>query len=99
MRCLPELGYSHIPRHWEEALLVFEAATGRRVDLGDYVIRPETRGRFEVFSRARAAYGRDRVAAAKALAPAFGDTYFFYNAFLMGGDVASTDVPGGDGGK
>lgn len=94
---LAELGYSRIPRHWEEALLIFEAATGEAADLGGYTIRPETRRRFEAFARARAVYGANRVAAAQALAPGFGDSYFFHNAFRMGGGAGRRGAGASDG--
>jgi len=97
MARLDELGYTRIPRHWEEALLIFQAATGKSPDLGSQTIHPETLRRFQAFSRTRAMYRPDRLAAARALGPAFGDSYFFYNAFVMGGGGGAPGAGSPDG--
>jgi len=82
---LDELGYATIPRHCEEALLIYQAATGRPVDLGGRSISAASRRRFEAFVRMRVAYAGRGAAGMRALAGEFGDSYFFYNAFQMGG--------------
>ncbi len=77
---LPALGYSHIPRHMEEAVLYCQnRRPGERIDLGGMTIRPETRQRFEQFARRlRTASLESRK---KELANEFGDTCWYYIEF------------------
>jgi Family of unknown function (DUF6057) len=79
---LKGLGYSHIPRHWEEAVLIHDAGADTASDLGGYTIRQRTRRRYEAFraamSRSRAAHHRDELAVGRELWPEFGDTYAYY---------------------
>jgi len=77
---LEALGYRELPRHYQEALLVYERETRTIVDRGDYAIAPEVLQRFADFSQAA---GRDPTA----LADRFGDSYFFYRAFGVTGSM------------
>jgi hypothetical protein len=77
----PAFGYSVLPRHWDEALCVYQAATlppsSEPVFSG---VRRETVDRFNEFARAYSSLSDDPAAAAK-LASAFGDSYFFFSIF------------------
>lgn len=81
---LDDFGYPDIPRHYEEALLIY-AATGAHPDLHGRHISPATVERFAAFSRLLARYKNNQAAALKALAPDYGNTYFFYYAFGTSG--------------
>jgi hypothetical protein len=74
-----EFGYSLLPRCWEEALCVFQAANAPQTFSGTY-FRPETVGRFNEFARACMAQRNDSTAAVN-LTPAYGRSYFFYSIF------------------
>jgi hypothetical protein len=77
----PAFGYGVLPRHWDEALCVYQAATlppsSEPVFSG---VRRETVDRFNEFARAYSSLSDDPAAAAK-LASAFGDSYFFFSIF------------------
>ena len=83
MERLDDFDYPGIPRHYEEAILIYTAVTGKRVDLGGRRVSPEAVQRFRDFNE-RLAYSDagSKQAAADALAGDYGDTYFFY--YLLG---------------
>ncbi len=87
---LDDFDYPDIPRHYEEAILIYEDMTGEDVHLPGRDINPETREAFREFRRGwislRAASDREAIWAA--LAERFGDTYFFYNATVVLGGTA-----------
>jgi tetratricopeptide (TPR) repeat protein len=74
---LDDFGYRAIPRHLEEAVLLYQQLKGIPVDLHGRQIRPETVQRFRGFSEAlnRA---RENPEDRPALARNFGDTFWFY---------------------
>jgi hypothetical protein len=78
----PALGYSVLPRCWEEALCVHLAATAQQALSGASFpgLRQETVERFNDFIRAYTPLGDDPAAAEK-LAPAFGDSFFYFSIF------------------
>lgn len=84
---LQDLGYRRLPRHFGEAVLMHEAESGRRVDLGELEVGQET---FRAFSRFTSlavpllARG-DSASAFRAAAGEFGNTYFFYYRFGVSG--------------
>ena len=67
-----------IPRHLEEAILLFTARTGTVVDLHGRKISADTLRRFEDFMRFSEYYKQNPQAGAEALAKKFGDTYYYY---------------------
>ncbi len=75
---LDELGYTDIPRHYEEAILLFQQIKNIHVELRGRKIRPETVERFQRFNEAV----RDSSIASREdqsmLARDFGDTYWYY---------------------
>ncbi len=76
-------GYAHIPRPYEEALLLYQQLAGVTVELNGRSIRPETVARFRHFRE----FGRRLNGTAEELgvmATHFGDTYWcYYYAHLI----------------
>ena len=69
------------PRHYEEAILLHAAMTGRMADLTARHISDESRARFERFElRLLELESAD---AADAMKEEFGDTYYYYYAFRL----------------
>ena len=75
---LDKFNYPGIPRHYEEALLLYQQSRGTDIDLGRRKIRPETLHRFRQFSEAMNQQLFKTEAGRKELARAFGDTYWYY---------------------
>ncbi len=78
----PSFGYAVLPRYWEEALCLYQSmnsmqATSRVSFSG---LRQETVDRFVEFTQTWLPMENDPAAAAK-LAPAFGDSYFYFSIF------------------
>jgi len=82
---LRALGYDRIPRHVEEALLLFEMKTGAMPDLRGLTISESSRRRFGEFVSTMNRYQGDRSAALREAAGKFGNTYFFYFVFGFSG--------------
>jgi len=83
---LDRLGYrvGEIPRHYEEAILLHEAMTGKAPDLAGRSISSMTSQRFDRFmSGLLGFYSAD--SAANGLREDFGDTYYYYVAFTLNG--------------
>jgi hypothetical protein len=77
---LDDFGYADIPRHYEEAILVYEKVSNRKVDLRGREISVATRRAFEQFCRAMDVFSRlgDKRRAKEALRADFSGTYFYY---------------------
>ena len=84
---LDELGYHAIPRHYQEAILVYETERNARVELGSHWIDPETERQFAAFCRLVGPYqARDDLASAQGpAAPMYGNTYAYYHLFGRSG--------------
>ena len=79
---LKDLAYSHLPRHYQEAL-IHMIVTGRPdIDLYGWNLDPRTVQRFEDFSRVLLRHGQNRAAARDELMKTHIDTYWFYNMFM-----------------
>jgi hypothetical protein len=78
----PEFGYTVLPRYWQEALCVYQAANSQQAssEVSFPGLRRETVERFNEFARTYSPLADDPAAAAK-LKPAFGDTYYYYYTF------------------
>jgi hypothetical protein len=78
----PAFGYTVLPRYWEEALCVYQAAKSQEVPsvASNSWLRPETVERFNAFAQACLQMADDPAAAEK-LAPAFGDSYYYFSIF------------------
>lgn len=75
-------GEAALPRHCEEAVLVYlQTAGSRAIDLGGRKIRPETQRRGVQFMEAASRFQGSRSAALAALGRDFGDSYFFFHWF------------------
>ncbi len=82
LRRLDDFDYQRLPRHCEEALLIYLETTGSLDrDLGGLTISPETRRRNSDFTWALEQFGGDAPAAFIALHRDFGDSYFFCYVF------------------
>jgi len=84
---LRDLGYERIPRHLQEALLLYSARVGKEVDLHGYQVAPATRRRLiallltaKDFEKA----GRSREQFLAYVAKEHGNTYFWHYFFSAG---------------
>ncbi|NLZ05326.1 MAG: hypothetical protein GXY19_09150 [Phycisphaerae bacterium] len=84
VRCLPllgPLGYTRLPRHWAEAVLVHALETKTTPDAQGWTIEPDVYNQFrEITTVVRGAQGNNQ-AVFDRLAPKYGDTYTFYSLF------------------
>lgn len=79
---LDDFGYSQIPRHYEEAILLYSALTKKKIDLHGRTISQRSRERFTNFFRILDSYGEDKRDAFNELVKDYGDSYllyYFYN--------------------
>jgi hypothetical protein len=82
---LKELGYSAIPRHYEEALLINAYGKNEPVFLHGYEAGPEASRQIESFSKIFNSYGGNKQAAIHKLAEDYGGSYFFYHLYGFSG--------------
>ena len=83
---LADFNYAGIPRHYEEAALLYmRSGPGRTCDLGGRRISAETIERLRSFREILARHGRDRDKAHDELNRAHGDSYFFYYTYGRSG--------------
>jgi hypothetical protein len=81
---LKDFRYPDLPRHYEEALLIYQAGSGKKVDLGGRQLSPEAAASFDGFVRTYNQFIRLSPDSARAaLRDTHGDTYFFY--YYLGG--------------
>ncbi len=82
---LRSLGYTQLPRHYAEVLLVQSLRTGTPVDAQGWTIDPTLQRQFEeIRSIVTEARGDDR-RVFETLAPKYGDSYMFYSMFNLCG--------------
>jgi tetratricopeptide (TPR) repeat protein len=81
---LKDFSYPSIPRHYEEALLLYTKASPSEGYVYEHYISDETKRRYEGFVDAGRRSGLS-AATAQALAKGFGDTYFYYYTFGKSG--------------
>jgi len=88
MSCLPllkPLGYTQLPRHYAEAILVHSLETKSPADAQGWTIAADVQGQFrETSDVVRNARGNNQ-AVFDTLAPKYGDTYTFYSMFNVCG--------------
>ena len=70
--------YQGIPRHYEEALLLYEQARGTHLELAGRKVRPETVERFRRFTDAMNQRQFTSPEGRRAMVEIFGDTYWYY---------------------
>ena len=82
---LEEFHYEGIPRHYEEALVLKmdrDEGEGRKVELGEWQVRPETQYRFRAFTESLRPFPpRQAEKAYRTLHADFGDSYYFFFVF------------------
>ena len=81
LKQLDDFKYTNFPRHWEEAILLYQGLKGVRVDLHGRRIRPETLKRFQQYCQARAMKLYWTAEGYHKLTGDFGDTYWYYYNF------------------
>ena len=97
LRRLSDLGYREIPRHYQEAIVVYAGVTGRQPRLGKYRLSSEVLRAAKQFAEIRASAASPEEAVGRALAAGLGDTYFFYFTYRASG--ASLPAPRAGGGR
>lgn len=76
---LRPLGYTQLPRHYAEALLVHSLETKTAADPQGWVIAPDVYAQFrDIMGVVKSARGNNRIVYDK-LAPQYGDSYTFYS--------------------
>jgi len=80
-----DLGYKHLPIHYEEAIVIHLTDTGDEVDLHGYLLRRDTVEAWRDFRETLKQHGGITKDAWRALAPRFGRSYFFYYTFNASG--------------
>ena len=80
---LPLMGYKRIPRHYQEAIILYLAAAKKKeLDLPrGLTIEPDNEKRFQQFQRLINQYRKDKKVAFSKLYANYGDTYWFYLKF------------------
>jgi hypothetical protein len=78
---LDNLGYAEIPRHYQEAILVYTAETKKHVNLGNRKIAGEIQQRFDNFRYLVDANKNEQEAKLKVLLKDYSDTYYYYHLF------------------
>ena len=78
--------YAEIPRHYEEAILIHEGLSGKRVDLHGRQISPQTRHAYQTLTQMLPGLRRpgSRLTTREAITSDFGHTYFFYYIVYRG---------------
>jgi len=78
---LKKLGYSRIPRHMEEAAMIYYNGKGIIPDLGGLTISPETLSRFDQYVSAFKSNRQNMALAKERLGAQFGNTFMYYYHF------------------
>ena len=74
--------YPKIPRHFEEAILIYYGSQGQKIDLNKFNIRPQTIQRYKMFVQlSNSMQAHNRQAVLNSLILEFGRSYFFYFTF------------------
>ena len=76
-----DTGYTQLPRHLQEAILLSEEIYKEIPDMKGYSITPETKHRFKKFKLIMKS--EDKATARQKLLPHFGDTYYYHYYFSM----------------
>ena len=75
---MPDLGFTELPTHYEEAIHIYTLATRKPISVSGYQPNPQIRRQIEDFSRILNAYGGNKQAALNDLSTKYCNTYFFY---------------------
>ena len=82
---LHDFDYRELPKHYEEAALIYIYGTRKPLNLSGYLLSPQKRQQIEDFSRLLSSYGGNKQAASKELSKKFRNTYFFYYMYAPSG--------------
>ncbi|MGA2092730.1 MAG: DUF6057 family protein [Sedimentisphaerales bacterium] len=82
---LDDFGYDSIPRHYQEAILIYKGISRKDVDLGQRGINAEVKEQYDDIDEIIQRYNNDMELMRKVIAPKYGDTYFFYFIFGVSG--------------
>jgi len=82
---LQDLNYPELPRHYEEAALIYIYGTGKPLNLSSYPPSPQKRQQIEDFSRILNSYNKDKQAASEELSKKYRNTYFYYYMYTPSG--------------
>ncbi|MHC4418600.1 MAG: DUF6057 family protein, partial [Planctomycetota bacterium] len=82
---LDDFDYPLIPRLYEQAILIYQAAAGKKVDLKGRRISPESRRQLQKINQTFDRYMGNKQAAFSEMAKYYGDSYFFYYTYGVSG--------------
>jgi hypothetical protein len=78
---LDDFGYKEIPRHYQEAILLYIGITRKEVDLGNRKINAETLQQYNEINETGKKYDRGNKEILRSLMRKFNNTYFYYFTF------------------
>jgi len=78
---MKEIGYTGIPRHIEEAILLYNNSTRTMPDLGGLTINPETKLRFDHYFTSYVEARKNPSTLKEKMQKQFGDTFWYYFHF------------------
>jgi hypothetical protein len=78
---MKEIGYTGIPRHIEEAILLYNNSTRTMPDLGGLTINPETKLRFDHYFTSYVEERKNPSTLKEKMQKQFGDTFWYYFHF------------------
>jgi hypothetical protein len=78
---MKNLGYTRIPRHLEEAVMIYYNAKGSFPDMGGLSVSEQTQARFSQYVDAFKANRQNIDVAKQTLGMLFGDTFMYYYHF------------------
>ena len=81
IRKMKEVGYTHIPRHIEEAALIYYNSTKVFPDLGGLTISAETKARFDQYVMTYKSLRQNSALSKETMQKEFGNTFWFYFHF------------------
>jgi hypothetical protein len=82
---LDDFDYKDIPRHYQEAIVLYIGSTRKNIDLGGRKVDAETIRQYNELNKVGEQFSHSADVAWRALAPRFGRTYYFYFTFGMSG--------------
>ena len=82
---LQNFNYSRIPRHYEQAILIYISTVKKRVNLHGFQISSETLQQFEGFNQIMSRYEWNIQPAFNELAKNYSDSYWFYYIYARQG--------------
>jgi hypothetical protein len=78
---LKKMGYTRIPRHIEEAILMYQNSTGRYPDLGGLTLSRESMERFDAYFNTYIKARNNPSSFKEIMRSRFGNTYWYYYHF------------------